>query len=181
MSRLRKNVTLSPKEYLHGEQYSEIKHEYEAGYAYAMAGASKSHNLITGNLYVALCQHLRNKSCQIFISDMKVRVQDRFYYPDVLVTCHLDEPHQYYVKYPLLIIEVSSPSTEAKDNLDKRIAYQSLESLKEYILVAQEKREVRIYRRSAEGWDLETYAEGDQVNLTSIALEIPIDAVYERV
>lgn len=181
MSRLVRNVTLSPEEYLRGEQYSEIKHEYEAGHAYAMVGASKSHNFIAGNLYVALYQHLRNKSCQAFMSDMKVRVQDCFYYPDVLVACHPDEPHQYYVECPLLIIEVSSPSTEAKDSLDKRIAYQSLESLKEYVLVSQEKRDLRIYRRSPEGWDLEIYSEGDQVKLASVALEIPIDAVYERV
>ncbi len=181
MSRLERNATLSPEEYLHGEQYSETKHEYESGRAYAMVGASKSHNLIAGNLYIALSHHLRNKSCQVFMSDMKVRAQDCFYYPDVVVTCHPEEPHQYYVEYPLLVIEVISPSTEAKDSWDKRIAYQSLESLKEYVLVAQEKKDLRIYRRSAEGWDLEIYADGDQVMLASVALEIPMEAVYERV
>jgi Uma2 family endonuclease len=181
MSKIQRNIPLSPEEYLGGERYSEIRHEYEAGRVYSMVGASKAHNLIAGNLYVALHTHLRRKSCQVFMSDMKVRAGNCFYYPDVVVTCSQKERHDYYLEYPVLVIEVTSPSTEQRDSLDKRIAYQSLGSLKECVLVAQEKKEVRVYRRGAEGWDREIYSEGEAVRLDSVDLELPREAIYARV
>ncbi|MGI8739907.1 MAG: Uma2 family endonuclease [Gammaproteobacteria bacterium] len=181
MSTLEKIVRITPQEYLDGEQYSDIRHEYVAGHVYAMVGASKAHNLIAGSFYTALHGHLRGNPCQVFASDVKARVAEAFYYPDVMVACDPSDGHEYYCERPLIIIEVISPSTEARDALEKRIAYQSLESLQEYLLVAQDKMEVRIYRRANEAWELETCTETDQVRLTSVGLEIPIEQVYEDV
>lgn len=181
MPTLEKIVLISPQEYLDGEQHSDVRHEYVAGYVFAMVGASATHNLIVGNLQAALHGHLRGKACQVFTSDMKVRLADAFYYPDVMVACEPSDRHNYYRERPTLIIEVVSPSTEARDSLEKRLAYQSLDSLNEYVLVAQNRIEIRIYRRTLEGWELETCSTNDTVRLTSVALELPIDQVYEDV
>lgn len=181
MATLQKAQCLSPEEYLDGELHSDIKHEYVAGYVYAMTGASESHNLITGNLHAALHGHLRAKPCRVFINDMKVRTEVAFYYPDIMVCCDPEDAETYYKTRPVLIIEVLSPTTERADTLEKRIAYQTMVSLQEYVLVAQDKHEVNIYRRSTDGWDLETLNEGDQVFLRSVQLRLPIEQIYEDI
>lgn len=181
MSKLQKNVRISPEEYLEGEKYSEARHEYVRGEVYAMVGASRTHNLICVNLLSALHAHLRGTPCRAFVADMKVRVDDAFYYPDLLVACNLDRQQEYYVDEPILVIEVLSETTRQRDELDKRIAYQSLKSLKEYTLIAQDKKEVRVFRRGVEGWELETFARGDWVRFTSILLKLPIEIIYEEV
>ncbi len=181
MSILHKNVTISVEEYLEGEKYSTVKHEYVAGRVHAMVGASSAHNLIAWNLHAALHAHLRGKPCRVFMADMKPRVADAFYYPDLMVTCDPLDRHEYYRERPVLAIEVLSPATEKTDTLDKRVAYQSLASLQEYAMVAQDKMEVRILRRSGEDWDLEIYTEGDCVRFATVDLDLPIEAIYEDV
>ncbi|MGH8470099.1 MAG: Uma2 family endonuclease [Gammaproteobacteria bacterium] len=181
MPTVQKLAPISPEDYLEGEQHSEIKHEYISGQVYAMVGASRNHNQIAGNLHTALNIHLRNQPCQVFISDVKVRVGEAFYYPDLVVTCDPRESRDYYCEYPLLVIEVLSPSTEVRDNLEKRVAYQTLPRLQEYVLVAQDSRDIRVYRRTSEGWELETCTEGDTVHLHSVGLSLPVEAIYEKV
>lgn len=181
MAILRKAEWLSPEEYLAGERESDIKHEYVAGYVYAMTGASDTHNLIAGALYSALRAHLRGGPCRVFIADMKVRTAEAFYYPDVMVSCDPADTEAYYKTRPCLIIEVLSPTTERADSLEKRIAYQTLDSLQEYALVAQDRQEIMLYRRAADGWDLITFSTGDRVEFRSVGLELPIEQVYEDV
>lgn len=172
---------LSPQEYLESELRAEIKREYVAGQVYAMVGVSRAHNTIAGNLFAALRNHLRGGPCQVFISDMKVRTADAFFYPDVVVTCDPADRHEYYLERPKLVVEVLSPSTEARDTLDKRIAYQGVSGLEDYVLVAQHKAEVRIYRRLDGGWELETCTSADTVRLNSVSLEISVATIYEGV
>ncbi|MEZ5581791.1 MAG: Uma2 family endonuclease [Candidatus Competibacteraceae bacterium] len=118
MASVRKALWLSPQDYLDGELHSDIKHEYVAGYVYAMTGANEPHNLITGNLFAALHFHLRGKLCRVFINDMKVRTEAAFYYPDIMVCCDPDDTETYYKTHPTLIIEVLSPTTERADTLE---------------------------------------------------------------
>ncbi|MGH8652943.1 MAG: Uma2 family endonuclease [Gammaproteobacteria bacterium] len=181
MSILRKNVTLSVAEYLAGEPYSTVKHEYVNGQVYAMVGVSRAHNRITVNLTLALGNHLRGTPCKVFTSDMKVRINDIFYYPDLAVGCGESNPNDYYLSQPVLVIEVLSPSTERLDLVEKRLNYQSLPSLHEYVLVAQDKPEVRIFRRAEAGWDLEIFAANDTVRFQSVDLAVPIAEIYEDV
>lgn len=172
---------LTPEEYLEGELDAEIKHEYVAGQVYAMVGVSRAHNTIALNLAAALRTHLRGRPCQTFMADMKVRTDDAFFYPDVVVTCDPGDRHDYYVERPLLVVEVLSPSTEARDVLDKRIAYQTLSSLEDYVLIAQHKVEVRIYRRLDNGWEVETCTGADTAHLNSVGLDIPVATIYDGV
>lgn len=181
MSVVQKNALVSVEEYLEGEMYAQLKHEYVRGHVYAMVGASRTHNTLALALASRLLNHLHGSECRAFMSDMKVRIGEIFYYPDVLVACSKTDADPHFITEPRLIIEVLSPSTEALDRLDKRLAYQSLSSLSEYVMVSQERSQVQVYRRSGPGWDLETYGEGDVIHLLSVELELPIGEIYRDV
>jgi Uma2 family endonuclease len=148
---------LSHREYLEGEQRSVIRHEYLAGQVFAMAGAGENHNRISLNIAFHLCAATRGKPCGVFISNMKLRVEqnDAYYYPDVMLTCDPADTESLYKRSPCLVVEVLLPSTEAIDRREKLIAYRNLHSLRYYLLVAQEKRQVECYMRDAENrWQL---------------------------
>ncbi|SJM91218.1 conserved hypothetical protein [Crenothrix polyspora] len=153
---------LTPEAYLlqENDNLMEIRHEYVNGLVYAMGGASREHNRVSGRLFVRLAQHLEGTPCEPFQSDMKVKVQRandvRFYYPDVHVTCE-EETDRYYNEQPCLIVEVLSDSTQRIDRTEKRLAYQMLESLQEYVLLSQESPYLEIYRRRTE-WQRECFA-----------------------
>ena len=181
MSVVEKLQFLGVEEYLRNEQRSEVRHELVRGAVYAMVGSSNAHNLIAGSLYAQLRQHLKASPCGVYMSDMKVRVADDFFYPDLLVSYQPQEPVFYYVTEPTLIVEVLSPSTEARDRLDKRVAYQSLKSLQEYALVAQDKVSVEIIRRVADGWEVERCSHGDALQFRSLNFACPVEAIYEDV
>lgn len=144
---------LSVDDYLQGEQASDIRHEYVAGQVFAMAGAGENHNRISLNLAFHLRAATRGTPCGVFISDMKVRVaaHDAFYYPDVLLSCDPHDREPLYKSTPCLIAEVLSPSTEVIDRREKLIAYRALESLRYYLLIAQDDYRVELYSRAADG------------------------------
>ncbi len=176
--------TLTVEEYLGGEESSQIRHEYLVGYVYAMTGASDEHNTIAGNVFTRIRTHLRGGPCRAFISDMKVWVEsmNRFYYPDVLVTCDAQDSDRYYKTHPSLIIEVSSPNTAQTDRREKWLAYQTLDSLREYVLIAQDKMSVVCFRRDEAGrWWEDTIHPSDSVNLASVGLRISVAEIYEDV
>ena len=176
------NLTLD--EYLELELKCDIRHEYIAGQVYAMAGGSREHDIISGNLYTRLRTHLRGSGCQVFSSDMKVRIEslDLFYYPDISVTCNPQDREKYFNRYPCLIIEVTSPSTERIDRNEKLVNYRQLEGLQEYVLVDQEQIRVNIYHKDNQGkWSVETLLQGDVVKLTSVGLDMAMIEIYEDV
>ena len=124
--------SLTPDEYLQLEETNTTKHEYIDGEIYAMAGATDTHVTIALNIASILRSHVRGSGCRVYISDMKVRIEskNRFFYPDVMVTCEKkDRENATYKQFPCLIIEVLSDSTEAFDRGDKFADYQSLETL----------------------------------------------------
>jgi Uma2 family endonuclease len=150
-------------DYLQGELASDIRHEYVAGQVFAMAGAGEAHNRIAGNLFYHLRAATRGTPCGVFISDMKIRVpaHEAFYYPDVLLTCDPNDRESLYKTSPYLIAEVLSPSTEIIDRREKLIAYRTLPSLRDYLLVAQDSRRVERFRRTEAGeWHHEIIEDG---------------------
>lgn len=174
---------LSVDDYLVGENVSEVKHEYFGGNVYAMAGATTEHNQISMNIAFALRAHLKSKGCRVFMSDVKVRLsaagEDAFYYPDVMVGCDARDTHHLFLLYPKLLVEVSSESTERLDRGEKRLAYQTIETLEEYIIVAQDRRDVTIFRR-ANKWAPESVAGlGQSISIAS--LDLSLSAIYEGV
>ena len=176
---------ISEEDYLAGEKIAGIKHEYVAGEVFAMVGASKRHATIAGNIFSALRVHLRGKPCRAYVADMKVRVRtsSAYYYPDVAVTCSprdlaVDVP-AYYIEAPCLIAEVLSDSTERIDRREKLLAYQQLESLNDYLLIDQDKREVEHYGRTADGWQRDILGSGDTLIVPGLTFELTIDQIYE--
>ncbi len=173
----------SPQEYLAVEHENAIRHEYRLGLVYAMAGGSDDHSRIAINFLTALNLHLRDGDCQFFSGDVKVNYADIFfYYPDAFVTCDPRDRNDRYVKrYPKLIAEVLSPSTAQFDREEKFQDYTKLDSLEEYVLIAQDEMRVECRRRQGTGsqpWGTEIYGEGDRITLQSIDLEIAIEELY---
>ncbi len=177
---------LRPDEYLALEAQSEIRHEYWDGKIYPRACSSDAHNTIAGNLACELRSHLRGTGCRVFMSDMKVRINQgtKFFYPDVMVTCDPgDRDSQLYKSAPCLIVEVLSNSTEAFDRGKKFAAYRHLDSLREYVLISAQQPQVDIFRRSAAGqWVLESYEGIDaELVLETVDYRAGFDRLYEDV
>ncbi len=179
-------IYLTPDEYLQMEEKSDIKHEYIDGEIYAMAGALEPHVTIARNLFALLRSHVRGTDCRVYIADMKARIEEinRYYYPDAIVTCdERDRENLKYKKFPCLIVEVLSESTEGFDRGDKFADYQEIKTLQEYVLINTKRKRVECFRRSTEGlWILQTYTSVQQAfQLKSIAFESTMDALYEDV
>lgn len=174
---------LTIEEYLHGEADSPVRHEYLGGHIFAMAGASEEHNLIAGNLLALLRPHLRGTDCRVFMSDMKVQIQDHiFYYPDLLVTCNPKDNQRYFKTQPNLIVEILSQSTESLDRREKLTNYQKLESLQEYILVSQDRIQVEVYRQDTPGnWTVQILEADTELTLESVGLTLTMAQIYEDV
>lgn len=183
MNSTAEQLKISVEDYLEGELVSDIKHEYINGEVYAMAGATRTHNIIAGNVFGALLNHLRGTPCRAFIADMKVGIRtqhdDYFYYPDVQVSCEKNG-NALYNDEPVLIVEVLSDSTERKDRAEKFHDYRKLDSLQDYVLIAQDSRRVEIYSRET-GWDLVLSVNDDSFSLNSVDLHLSLDEVYEDV
>lgn len=173
---------LSAEQYLAREERAKERSEYVAGELYAMVGTSLLHNRLAGNLFTALSVGLRKKPCQVFIENVKLRVAklDAFFYPDVMVSCGLThDQSKHFVSDAQLVIEVLSPSTEKVDRDLKLKAYRKLPSLREYVLVSQERRQVDLYRRGRDiGWTYLSF-EGDQtIKLESVGLKLAMRTIY---
>jgi Uma2 family endonuclease len=147
-------------EYLALEAVAEIKHEYIGGDIVAMAGAEPEHNLIAGNVRDALAVALSERPCRTFTSDQRVFVEavGEYFYPDVVLTCvdpiYVDTKPRSLVN-PHVIVEVLSDSTERKDRGEKWLAYQTIPTLTDYVMVASTRRKLEHYHRSTDGsWTL---------------------------
>lgn len=174
---------VSVAEYLAYEKDSPIKHEYVDGQLFAMAGTSANHNRIAGNLFNRLGEHLADSPCEPFIADIKVMASETlFYYPDVVVACDPPEADPYVRREPILVVEVSSPSTERIDRNEKLTAYKRIKSLKEIILIAQDHVRIVVFRRQGDFWQSELLTSlNDELQLQSVDLTLSVAQVYRRV
>ena len=180
MATVQQIAFMSEEEYLAGEKIAVLKHEYVDGHIYAMAGAHSNHNSLAMNVSVAFSNHLKGKPCRAYMSDMKVRIGNgsKYYYPDVLVNC--PPVNGYFTETPTIIVEVLSNSTRRIDETEKRMAYMQIETLEEYVLIAQDFVQIEVIRKS-EGWKSAKYFLGDEVTFTSIGLTLSVEAIYDGV
>ena len=179
---------ITAADYLARERQAEIKSEYLNGYIYAMSGASLKHNRIVAGLATVLGAQLRRKSCEPFFGDMRVKVSPTglYTYPDVVVVCgepQLEDQHLDTLLNPKVIIEVLSDSTEKYDRGDKFAHYRALESLTDYLLVAQNQPRIEHFARQNDGsW---RYAVADgldaEIEIATIGCTLRLAEVYERV
>ena len=172
---------ISEQDYLAGELQSDVRHEYIDGEVYAMAGAHKDHNRIAGEVFRILANHLQDNPCQPYASDMKVKVDKSFFYPDVMVDCSGKE-EDYYTEFPTIIVEVLSKSTRQHDKTFKRQAYFQIPSLQEYILIEQDFVEIeRWYKTQDNHWEQSVHYLGDDITFASLNLTVTVEDIYRRV
>ncbi|MBK8327475.1 MAG: Uma2 family endonuclease [Moraxellaceae bacterium] len=180
MATARQVTFISEEDYLEGEKIAELKHEYVDGHIYAMAGAHSNHNSLALNISSEFKNHLKGKPCRAYMSDMKVRIANgsKYYYPDVLVNC--PPVNGYFTETPTIIVEVLSNSTRRIDEHEKRWAYMQIETLEEYVLIAQDFVQIEVIRKS-DDWKAVKYFLGDEVTFTSIGLTLSVEAIYDGV
>lgn len=176
------------EQYLTVDRASDTKHEYLDGNIYAMDGASPAHVQITGNVAGELRHRLREMPCIVYSTDLRVRASAHglYAYPDVVVVCgaplFLDTELDTLAN-PLLIVEVLSDSTKNYDRGEKFENFRSNDSLREYVLVAQDKVHVEQYQKQDDGtWRLsETNSIGDALRLGSVGCDLPVAEIYFKV
>ena len=179
-------VAMSVEEYLALDRASQdVRYEYIDGIVTMLAGGTTNHSRICVNIVGELRTAVRGKSCQVFNSDLKVGISaTRYVYPDASVSCDprdLEERGD-IIHHPCLVIEVLSPRTEASDRRQKFTYYRACSSVQEYVLVSTDEQAVDVYRRATEKlWTLHLFEAGDEVELKSINVSIPIAALYENV
>lgn len=155
---------LTLDEFLAWEETQELRHEFVDGEVFAMVGATRTHNTIVGNLYLALRSQLRGRGCAAYLEGVKVLAGEQCFYPDVVVTCARDDADPRWVRQPVLLAEVLSPATEAYDRGKKWTEFQrQLPGLQTYLLVAQDEARVDVFRRRPDGWHYTTHAGLDAV------------------
>jgi Uma2 family endonuclease len=168
-------------EYLAFEERSAVKHEYVAGEVYALSGVTTRHNLITLNIAMHLRAAARARGCSVFATDVKLRVADRIYYPDVMLVCGHAAAAELIIEAPSLIVEVTSPGTRATDRREKLEAYRRIPSIDAYLIVDQRRRHVLAYHRDGAGWSRQELQAGDVVTLPALAARLALDDIYEGV
>lgn len=183
----KKQKRFTPEEYLALEENAEFRSEFDDGEIVAMAGTSVNHFRIVKNIERILDSKTK-ESCEAFSTEIKVRVEDlqKFYYPDVFIVCGnpvFYEKRDDTIVNPVLIVEVLSKGTEAKDRGEKMLAYRTLESLREYVLVSQDKAIVEQYTKDKKGnWiHKATIGLKSKVNFESIEVELSLDEIYQRI
>lgn len=176
------------EEYLALERESETRHEYYRGEIVAMAGASENHNGILTATLSRLFLQLRGGSCRPYANDLRVRVSATglYTYPDIVVVCgagHYSDDRRDILLNPAAIIEILSPSTEAYDRGRKFLQYQTIPTLREYALIAQDAPLIEHYARQGDGGWRYTVADGlgATLPLPTLNCALTLAEIYELV
>lgn len=185
---VQRNSFLTPQEYLAYEREAATKSEYYAGQLFALAGASKKQSAIVPNLLYLLVGQLKARPCEVFSNHMRIKVSATglYTYPDVVVVCgapRFDDDQEDTLLNPTVIIEVLSKSTEAYDRGEKFAQYRTLESLRDYLLIAQDIARIEHFVRQADDSWLFTERSGldGAVVIPSIQCQLRLADVYDKI
>jgi Uma2 family endonuclease len=188
MSLLSEKKYVAPEDYLVMERVSPVKHEYLDGEIFQMAGTSLEHATISSNINASLNIQFKKRQCRSVQSDLRVHVPATglYTYPDVVAVCgepQMADSHLDILLNPILIVEVLSPSTKDYDMGAKFNHYRTIESLKEYVLVWQDKkRAARYTKRDDASWVLTDFIGDDAVvELISIECSLSMEDIYDKV
>lgn len=169
------------EEYLRIEEASPVKREYVAGRTFALAGTTRRHNLIAGNVFHHLRTASRGRNCRVYFADVKLRAAERLlYYPDVMAACGPEGADPLVEDAPCLLVEVTSPSTEMIDRREKVLTYRQIKSLQAYVIIRQDARRVERHWRDESGaWRYAELAGEARVSFPCPELELSLDEIYE--
>ena len=172
------------EDYLSVEEMSAVRHEFLDGEILAIAGGTPEHAALSAAALIVLGRRLEGQACRPYSADLRIRVvaTGLATYADAAVICGepiRDPASPTHVTNPIVIVEVLSPSTEAYDRGEKREHYQQVASLREYLLVAQDRREIEVHARTAGGlWQRSVHRAGQTVDLPSIGVRFTVDELY---
>jgi Uma2 family endonuclease len=175
---MRKPMTLA--EFLEWEERQELRYEFDGFEPEAMTGGTVGHAIIQANLALALGGRLRGKPCRFYGSDLKIHVaDDHIRYPDGMVVCSGADPQAKVIQDPVVLFEVLSPSTAAKDRIVKAREYQATPSIQRYVMLEQDRIGATVHVRAADGWSVVVLQDDDTLALPEIGLAIPLAEFYE--
>ncbi|MFW6241024.1 MAG: Uma2 family endonuclease [Thermodesulfobacteriota bacterium] len=185
---LQSEKRMTAEEYLRMERETPGKRDFLNGEVFDMTGGSRAHNLIAGNIFASFHRQLRRREpCEVYMNDMRVKVEfgELYTYPDIVVACEspeMEDEHFDTLLNPQVIVEVLSPSTEAYDRGLKFEHFRSLQSLRDYLLVHQNKVHVEHFvRREGNQWVLsERRKSSDTIEIDSVGCQLNLAEVYEK-
>ncbi|MDE2821627.1 MAG: Uma2 family endonuclease [Chloroflexota bacterium] len=177
---------LSVQEYLAWEAENEIKHEYIDGEVYAMSGGTSKHSRVAANTTIAIGRQLGSSICAVHTSDMKVKVDEtRYVYPDLSAVCgkeQFEDDSETTFLNPILVVEVTSPSSIERDRIAKRDFYREVPSIQAYLVIDQHRVCAELYTRADVRWLLQVYTDPDDViPLEILNCELPLAEVYRGI
>jgi Uma2 family endonuclease len=182
MSISARRVHYTYADYLALEEVSPVRHEFLDGEIYAMAGGSPDHAALAGAV-IGLVRNQLPAGCRVFTSDLRVRIAATGLttYPDAAVICGRTQrspEDPLAVTNPLLLVEITSPSTEEYDRGEKLRHYKGLPSLREVLIVSHRTPELTLHRREDASWTTISVVPGGVLELVSVAVRLAVDEVY---
>lgn len=170
---------MTPEEYRAFEDASPVRHEFVGGRVYPMSGVRRPHSRITMNIAARVWAAVQGGPCRVHHSEVKLRIGDDYYYPDVMVACGPEPEDDQIEDAPCLVVEVLSASTRRVDLTEKPAAYAKVPALGLYLIADQRRRLVELYRRGPGGAMEHTVLAGSgEVALPCPALTLTLDEIY---
>ncbi len=181
------------KQHYSFSQYEALENEigqrliYFFGEVFAMAGTTKRHNKIVGNIAFALRELIKETECEVFTENVKLELiaKEYYVYPDILLTCHPEDTTddtQTLIKFPSLIVEVLSESTQSYDLQEKKTYYFKIPQLQYYLLVYPKTYKVELYERKSNFWIFSFYEQAeDIIQMPQINLALSLETIYQNI
>jgi Uma2 family endonuclease len=172
-------------DYVALERTSPTKHEFLNGEIYAMAGGSEEHSALAAEVLRALGNAIGDRPSRVHTSDLRIYVEDPGLatFPDGSVICgpleqHLPSPEATALN-PMILVEVTSDSSEEYDTTDKLEYYRTIPSLADYVVVSHRERRITVHRRTENGeWTTSVAIAGGRVAVKSLNAELVVDQIY---
>lgn len=187
MSKVRRHHNYTYAEYVALENWSSTKHEFLDGNIYAMSGGSDEHAALAAQTIIVIGNAIRERPCRIYTSDLRIRVEDvdLTTYPDATVICGPIERYapgpETTALNPSIVVEVTSPSSEAYDTGDKLEFYRTIPTLREYVIVSHRERRITVHARDVKGeWSATVGIKNGSVKLPSLGVHFAVDEIYRN-
>ena len=177
----RKYLVMDVEDYLVLNKNSkDMRYEYLDGEIHMLAGGSPDHSIIIANLTAIIKGPLKGSPCRVYNSDVQLKLSEkRYVFPDITISCdERDRNQKETIRYPRLVVEVLSPTTEATDRGKKAAYYRACPTIQEYVMVDSQELFIEVHRRE-ERWTINTFESGDIITLESLGIQFPIEDAYE--